>query len=179
MFGHWLYLCLLSFNLRVSMFDILSGGVIGSIFGGLFRLAPEVLKLFDKKNERQHELAMFQLQTDLEKVRGQFKVEEKYAEYSVEQLKALQEAFKEQGKTAATSYKWVSAISALVRPGITWALFGLYATVKLAALLMAMNGEALWYDVVVKAWGVEDFAMLNMCLAFWFVGRSIEKYRQQ
>jgi hypothetical protein len=61
------------------MLDILGGGVIGSIFGGLFRLAPEVLKLFDKKNERQHELAMFQLQTDLEKVRGEFKVEEKYA----------------------------------------------------------------------------------------------------
>ena len=34
------------------MFDILSGGLLGSIFGGLFRLAPEVLKYFDKKNER-------------------------------------------------------------------------------------------------------------------------------
>ena len=29
------------------MFDILSGGILGSVFGGLFRLAPEVLKFFD------------------------------------------------------------------------------------------------------------------------------------
>ncbi len=31
------------------MFDVLSGGILGSIFGGLFRMAPEVLKFFDKK----------------------------------------------------------------------------------------------------------------------------------
>ena len=29
------------------MFDILSGGILGSVFGGLFRMAPEVLKFFD------------------------------------------------------------------------------------------------------------------------------------
>lgn len=158
------------------MLDIIGGGLLGSVFGGLFRLAPEVLKFFDKKNERQHELSMFQLQTDLEKVKGQFKMEEKYADYSVEQLKAMQEAFKEQGTTAAASYKWVSAVSALVRPGITWALFGIYAAVKLAALAMAMTGDAMWHEIVIKAWGAEDFAMLNMCLTFWFIGRSIEKY---
>ena len=38
------------------MLDILSGGILGSIFGGVFRLAPEVLKWMDKKNEREHEL---------------------------------------------------------------------------------------------------------------------------
>ncbi len=43
------------------MFEILSGGLLGSIFGGLFRLAPEVLKFLDKGNERKHELSMFSL----------------------------------------------------------------------------------------------------------------------
>jgi hypothetical protein len=31
------------------MLEMLSGGLLGSLFGGLFRLAPEVLKYFDKK----------------------------------------------------------------------------------------------------------------------------------
>ena len=78
------------------MFEILSGGLLGSIFGGLFRLAPEVLKFLDKGNERKHELSMFTLQTDLEKMRGQFKMEERYVDYSVNQLDAIKEAFKEQ-----------------------------------------------------------------------------------
>lgn len=44
------------------MFELLGGGLLGSIFGGIFRLATEVLKLLDKKSERVHELSMFQLQ---------------------------------------------------------------------------------------------------------------------
>jgi len=30
---------------------------------------------------------------------------------------------------------------------------------------------------VLKGWGADDFAMLNMVLTFWFVGRAIEKYQ--
>ena len=58
------------------MLDILSGGLLGSIFGGVFRLAPEVLKFFDKKNERLHELNMFARQCELEQLRGQMKLAE-------------------------------------------------------------------------------------------------------
>ena len=52
------------------MFDLLGGGILGSLLGGVFRLIPEVLKSFDKKNERSHELSMFDKQCDVEKTRG-------------------------------------------------------------------------------------------------------------
>lgn len=159
------------------MIEMVGGGLLGSIFGGLFRLAPEVLKWLDRKDERKHELSMFTLQTDLEKVRGSFRMEEKYVEHSTEQLKAIQEAFKEQRQTAKEAGWFVSAISALVRPGITWALFGMYAGVKAAGLSIALAAGAPWQDVVLKGWTADDFAMLNMVLTFWFVGRAIEKYQ--
>lgn len=158
------------------MLDVLGGGLLGSIFGGLFRLAPEVLKYLDKDNEREHEFNMFRLQTDLEKVKGQFKMEEKYVDYSVEQLKAMQEAFKEQGTTAAASYKWVSAVSALVRPTITYVLFGLYVAVKMILIFYAVNSGTPWHEIAKLHWTPEDFAMLNMILTFHFLGRPIEKY---
>lgn len=159
------------------MWDMLFG-LLGGVFGGVFRLAPEVLKWLDKKDERKHELAMFTLQTDLEKVRGTFKMEERYVEFSTAQLDAVKEAFKEQAATAKEAGPFVSAISALVRPGITWAIFFMYATVKAAGLIMAITAGGDWKEVVTAAWGVEDVAMLNMVLAFWFVGRSIEKYQK-
>lgn len=158
--------------------DLISGGVLGSILGGIFRLAPELLKWLDKVNERAHELNMFKLQTDLEKIRGQFKVEEKYVDYSVQQLDAIKEAFKEQSTTAKEAGWFVAAVSALVRPGITWALFLMYAAVKVAAIALAMQTGGHWAEILRQSWDVNDFAMLNMCLTFWFVGRSIEKYRQ-
>ena len=160
------------------MFDILSGGLLGSIFGGLFRLAPEVLKWLDKKNERQHELNMFTLQTDLEKMRGTFRMEEKYVEHGEQQLQAIQAAFQSQAEEAAASYKWVAALSALVRPGITYVLFGMYCAVKVAAFMYAMQHGADWKVVLSDTWDSDDFAMLNMILTFWFIGRSIEKYQK-
>ena len=160
------------------MFELLGGGLLGSIFGGLFRLAPEVLKFLDKKNERAHELAMFQLQTDLEKVKGQFRVEEKYVDYSVQQLDTIKAAFEEQAQTAKEAGKVVAAISALVRPGITWALFFMYAAVKAATLVLAFQTEAPWHEVILKCWDEDDFALFMMVISFWFVGRSIEKYQR-
>ena len=160
------------------MFDLLSGGLLGSIFGGLFRLAPEILKFLDKANERKHELSMFQLQTDLEKLRGEFRVEEKYVDYSIQQLDSIKEAFKEQTETAKSAGPIVAAISALVRPGITWSLFGMYAAVKAAALVIAFQTGAHWAEVVTKVWDEDDFGVFTMCLTFWFVGRSIEKYQK-
>jgi hypothetical protein len=53
----------------------------------------------------------------------------------------------------------------------------MYAAVKAAAIYMAFSVNADWAQVMASSWGADDFAMLNMCLTFWFVGRSIEKYK--
>jgi len=57
------------------MFEVF-GGILGGALGGIFRLAPEVLKFFDKKNERSHEMLMFARQCELEQIRGQMKLAE-------------------------------------------------------------------------------------------------------
>lgn len=160
------------------MLEFIGSGVIGSLFGGLFRLAPEVLKFFDKQNDRKHELAMMDKQLDYEKLKAEFKVEEKYVEFSVHQLDAMQEAFKEQAATATSSYKWVSALSALVRPMVTYVLFGLYVCFKITMMYYAVQTGIPWNAVMQQAWNQDDFAMLNAILMFWFVGRSIQQYRK-
>jgi hypothetical protein len=157
------------------MVEFLGTGLLGSVLGGLFRLAPELIKQFDRVNEREHELKMFQLQTELEKQRGALQIEEKYVDHSNLQLQAIQTAFQEQAQTASKSYPWVAALSALVRPVVTYVLFGMYVLVKLVIILYALTNNADWVAVLKSNWTLEDFAMLNMILTFWFVGRSIEK----
>lgn len=157
------------------MLEVLSGGLLGSVFGGLFRLAPEVLKWLDRKNERDHELNMFKLQTDLEKQRGEYRIEERYVDHSIASLDAISEAFKQQGEADAKAWKWVASMSALVRPGVTYILFGMYCVFKVAVILYAFDNQADWKEVFTTTWTGEDFAMLNMILTFWFVGRAIER----
>ena len=160
------------------MIEFLGSGILGTIFGGLFRLVPEVLKLFDKVNERKHELSMFRLQTELEKLRGEFRVEERYVDYSVAQMDAIGEAMRQQGEADARAWKWVASLSALVRPAVTYVLFGMYVAYKCVLINYAMTSGATWYNIFVTMRTPEDFAMLNMILTFWFVGRAIEKYRR-
>lgn len=160
------------------MIETLAGGLLGSIFGGLFRLAPEVLKWLDRVNERKHELEMFRLQTDLEKMRGEYRLEHRYVDHGIAQLEAINEAFVQQGKADAKAWKWVASLSALVRPGVTWLLFGLYAVFKLITLYYAIDVSANWQEVFKTVWTSEDFSMLMMVLTFYFVGRPIERRNQ-
>lgn len=160
------------------MIETLAGGLLGSIFGGLFRLAPEVLKWLDRVNERKHELEMFKLQTDLEKMRGEYRLEHRYVDHGIAQLEAINEAFVQQGKADAKAWKWVASLSALVRPGVTWLLFGLYAAFKLITLYYAIGVSANWQEVFNTVWTSEDFSMLMMILTFYFVGRPIERRNQ-
>ena len=110
------------------MLDILSGGLLGSIFGGIFRMAPEVLKWLDKKNERQHELNMFKFQCDLEAQRGQQKLTEigaqREAAIDVGVMDAFNNAITQQAEMVKAAGGWVASLPASVRPVVTyWVLF--------------------------------------------------------
>lgn len=157
------------------MLDFFGSGILGSIVGGLFRLAPEILKLLDKKNERAHELAMFTLQTDLEKMRGEFQMEAKYVDHSTAALDAIQAAFVQQGEADAKAWKWVASLSALVRPGVTYWFMALYSAAKFGVLYVAYKANLEMAETLATVWTETDFGLFSMILTFWFVGRSIEK----
>lgn len=152
-------------------------GIVGGLLGGAMRLAPEVIKFFDAKDERKHELNMFKLQTDLEKVKGTFKVEEKYVDYSVAELNALTASYKEQEAAVSKSSQWVANLSALVRPGITYVIFGLYVLMKIAMIVTGISTGQAWLAVL-GTWTEADMALLSMITSYWFVSRDIQKYQK-
>jgi hypothetical protein len=45
--------------------------LLGGIFGGVLRLAPEALKFFDAKNERKHELSMLEAEMKFAQVKAE------------------------------------------------------------------------------------------------------------
>jgi hypothetical protein len=149
--------------------------LIGGLFGGLLRLAPEVFKLFDKKNERAHELRMVEAEMEFAKIRGEIAMRHVEAQMTMSEMDTMAQAFKEQSQTAKNAGWFVSAISALVRPMVTYAFLALYASVKIAAFLIALDQNGNWKEVLVTMWGVDDLAVFNMIISFWFVGRVYER----
>jgi len=152
--------------------------LLGGLFGGLLRLAPEVLKFFDKKNEREHELKMFEREIELSRVRGEVEMHRSDNAVSVAELDAMAEAFKEQSATAKAGGKFVSAVSALVRPVVTYWFTILYSIVKLSTLWLAYQSGISPEGLLSMAWTEQDWSIFAMILSFWFVGRVWERLRK-
>lgn len=157
------------------MIEVVASGLLGTIVGGIFRLAPEILKFFDKKNERTHELDMVKATVDLEKTRGEIRVQERSIDFDVAQIEAIKEAYKADGEAAKASYPWVAALNALVRPLITYCLFFLYVIVKITFILHGIDMGSHWVDVLKANYGPDDFALLTSILSYWFLSRTLSK----
>lgn len=153
------------------MFETLLGGV----FGGLLRLAPELFKMFDRAGERKHELAMVQAEMEFAKIRGEIAMRQTEAMMTMAEMDTMAEAFKEQSRTAVAAGKMVAAVSALVRPVITYAFVGTYFLVKLAGYLLAIDQDGEWKEVIIKIWTQDDVTIMFMIISFWFVGRVYDR----
>ena len=71
--------------------------------------------------------------------------------------------------------KTIAAISALVRPLITYAFVGTYFLVKLAGYLLALEQNGEWKEVLLQIWTQDDVTIMFMIISFWFVGRIYER----
>jgi hypothetical protein len=151
--------------------------LIGALTGGLFRLFPEILKFFDMKNERAHELARFDKQLEFQKLTGQQRIEEAIVDadskFDVSALAALSDAIK--GQTQMIGVGWADALNITVRPVVTYVLLGLYVLTKFAMFAIGMNSGLTTWESILQLYTSEDRALLSGILTFWFLNRVLEK----
>jgi hypothetical protein len=161
------------------MLELLSGGIFGSLLGGIFRLAPEVLKFLDKKNERGHELEMFNRQCELEAQRGQQKMAEIGAQHEATVdagvMNAFNAAIESQTEMVKAAGGWAASLSASVRPVVTYWILFIWSGVHL------WMGYSSWRtgldpSEVFKLMMSADFsALVSGTLNYWFLDRTLAK----
>lgn len=161
------------------MFDVLSGGILGSIFGGLFRMAPEVLKYFDKKNERLHEMAMFSRQCELEQQRGQMRLAEigaqREAAIDVGVMDAFNNAIEQQAQMVKAAGGWAASLSASVRPVVTyWVLF-VWSFVHVWFAWNSYLAGAPPMEVFKMMISPDFSALLAGTINYWFLDRTLKQ----
>ena len=153
--------------------------LLGGLLGGAFRLAPEILKWLDRKGERGHELAMQDKALEFEKLRGAQRMAEigasADAAWNTGAIDALKEAVAAQGHQSGA--RWADALSASVRPVITYWFMGLYCAAKTAAFAAALTAGAGWGEATLHAWTEADQALWAGVLNFWFLGRVFDRVR--
>ena len=153
--------------------------LFGGLLGGIFRLIPEFIKLTDTKDARKHELSMMNVEIKLAELKAQQEMHVVDTEAQKAQFDAIGKALEGQTAMASAGGKFVSAISALVRPLITYWVVALWSAVKIAMMMVAYEQNADWKAVLIQSWSTDDMAILSMILTFWFVGRAVEKWQSK
>jgi hypothetical protein len=161
------------------MIEMLGGGVVGSVLGGVFRLVPEFLKAYDRKNERQHELSMFDRQCKLEEQRGAQKLAEigaaREAAIDTGVVESFKAAIDQQTEMVKAAGGWVASLSASVRPVMTYYILALYGAVKTAVIVSYAQSGMTLVEILPMVWGVDDMALLSGVVNYWILDRTLAK----
>ena len=161
------------------MIEMVGGGVVGSVLGGVFRLVPEFLKAYDRKNERQHELSMFDRQCKLEEQRGAQKLAEigaaREAAIDTGVVESFKAAIDQQTEMVKFAGGWVASLSASVRPVMTYYILALYGAVKTAVIVSYAQSGMTLVQILPMVWGVDDMALLSGVVNYWILDRTLAK----
>ena len=158
--------------------DFISAGssILGGALGGVFRLVPEVMKFFDAKNERAHELAMQDKQLEFIKVQGNQKLDEIHAQQEAIDVQTLKDVLVAQAQP--TGNVFIDFLNTSVRPVSTYVLLCLYVFVKYATLVSLMKDGAGALTIATALYTPDDQALFWGIMNFWFLDRVIKSQRK-
>lgn len=152
--------------------------LLSMLFGGVFRLLPEVLGFFKKRTDNDHEYRMTQLQLDIDKNRASQQLDLVHANAEMQDnamdFQALMDAIK--GQSVVTGIKWIDGLSSSVRPILTyWWCMVLYTSYKLVLLYSLLNSHADLVTIAAQLITEFDRSIVGSIFAFWFVDRALRK----
>lgn len=149
---------------------------LGAVLGFLSAMFPEVMNLFKDRRDKEHEIKLMKLQMESRKAAQSERLEEIQLQGEAAEMQALY------ASVQPSSVRWVDALSATVRPVITYGFFAAYIAVKIAQYYMMLHASPLpwlegqaaqlnWFDIVGRLWNEEDQAIFASIIAFWFGSR--------
>jgi hypothetical protein len=158
------------------------------VIGGLFRLFPEILKLWNEKKQRDHEREMFELNLKADELRGKQEMQklelQGNIQMDVEQVKAIVAASQAQAQSLPRTGYWfldtlivlAEVASSFVRPALTyWFCILMYGAYKWASYRLLVNAGAEWDAAVKYLWTETDYSIMLSIIGFWFVDRAIRR----
>jgi len=149
--------------------------LLGSLLGFISSTFPDLLKFWQDKQDRKHELQILDRQMEQMRLGHTQRLDEIAINADVSQSLAL---YKHDSQPSGVT--WVDGLRASVRPIITYGFFILFAWVKLSAVVLLMNQGGLSInEALVQIWDGETQALFAGILSFWFGSRSLAKRRSQ
>jgi len=149
--------------------------IIGSLIGFASSAVPAVTDHFAAKEDRKLELDKLRLMAELKKEGMDFDL----------RLHEAMGADKEHARLVEHDISinkgsgFISGLQKSVRPVITYAFFGLFATIEITLLMEALEKGTDFSEAITLLWDEETKAIFAAVISFWFGSRAIEKARRR
>ena len=147
--------------------------LLGTLLGFGTSIEPEILGYFKQSQVNKQELAMLEAKAKYAEQLSTLKIQELDAQAEIEETKGL---YAHDRSIDAGGF--VNALRGSVRPVLTYAFFGLFATIKGVTLYAMVNTHGMDLSVgLLEIWDPETQAIFSAIIAFWFGNRAMSKAR--
>ncbi len=141
--------------------------LLASIAGFLGSLIPEIIKIVKDRNDKKHELNMFDLQIKSSKLNNSQIVEDNLMRKDILEQVALYSTYK-------SGITWVDALNASVRPVLAYSFFIMYGMVKFAQYRhITLTAPLVEYIDII--WSIDDQAIFAGIISFYYGQRTFSK----
>jgi len=148
--------------------------LLGSLIGFLSSFAPSLIKLWQDKQDKQHELKLLEKQAELNLKLGELQLEAKDIEASQQTLQMaynFADPSKWVDKDIYKSFKSIIyLLTSSVRPVVTYVFLAGYLYFKWYIYLSTKDYNLVWTE--------EDMALFAGVISFWFGSREIMKTKK-
>jgi|FreactcultureFD7_1027221.scaffolds.fasta_scaffold03634_11 hypothetical protein len=163
------------------------------LMGGL----PKLLDFFQDRADKQHELALAQMQTERELTlkKAGLESQERVEAIHLDEIKVQAEVATQQANVAMVNAKleerqalyahdieiskgastWVINARAMVRPVLTYGMFMLLVFVDMAGFLYAWHSNVPFTECLNQLWDDDTQLIWASIVAFWFGSQAFEK----
>lgn len=147
--------------------------LLGSLLGFAGSAAPAVMDHFKNKQNNKLELDKMRLHAELRKEGYDYdmKMFDKQAADNEHQRLI------DHDTVISKSTGFIAGLQKSVRPVITYAFFGLFATIEVTLLMNALEMGTPFNEAVTLLWDDDTKAIFAAIISFWFGSRAIDKAR--
>jgi len=149
--------------------------ILGSLLGFASSTVPAITDAFKDKADRKHEIEKMKVMAEL---RSQgydhdLKMYETMG-HDKEHDRLIQHDISINQGTG-----FISGLQKSVRPVITYAFFGLFATIEITLLMEALEKGTEFSEAIQLLWDEDTKAIFAAIISFWFGSRAIDKMRKK
>lgn len=149
--------------------------IIGSLLGFASSTAPAIMDHFASKEDRKHELNKMRAMADMRKEGAELDMQ------FYERMGADKEHERliQHDVSINQGVGIISGLQKSVRPVITYAFFGLFATIEIVLLMEALEKGTEFSEAIQLLWDEDTKAIFAAIISFWFGSRAVEKARKR